>query len=180
MAEKPKTDDKSAADQQASFAERETALSTREKELEEREKKLAADAAAARHADNVSFAEGLVKEAKLAPAGKDLVIGVMDALGDVPEDSTASFGEGDAGKITPVAAFKKLLEGAGTVVSLGEAASVKKGKSAAGTASFAAPYGYSVRPEDDALYVEAKRIQSANSQRPFLDCVREASATLGV
>ena len=173
-----------AQDREASFAERETTLAQREAAIEARERKAAEDAAAARHAANVSFAEGLVKDAKLAPAGKDLVIGVLDSLGDDAgkdgEDGKISFGEGDkAVKMTPAAAFKKLFEGAGTIVSFGEAAPARKGKASGAIASFAAPAGYSVDENAAALHAEAKRLQTATPGRPWMDCVREAQASLG-
>lgn len=179
MGDKPTKDTTTAGTQEVSFAERETELARREQALEQREKEQSEAASKARHDANVTFAEGLVSEAKLAPAGKDLVIGVLDTLGGMEPDATVSFGEGDSAQsMAPVAAFRKLLQGAGTIISLGEAAPKKKGKTAASVASFAAPSGYTVHDEDAALHAEAKRIQAGSPGKPFMDCVREAEAAL--
>lgn len=106
-----------------SFAEREADLSAREAALKARETAVEKAAAEARHADNVSFAEGLIAQAKLSPAGKPLLVGVLDELGD-----TAAVSFGEAGELTPVAALKKLLGGAQPLVSLGEIAGADKGE----------------------------------------------------
>lgn len=117
-------------DRTAEFAERDAELTRREQELQGRETSLAARetavteaAAAARHEANVAFAEALVETGKLAPAGKELVIGVMDGLDG---ETAVSFGEAN-GDLTPLAGFKKLLEGAGTIVAFGEHARPKAG-----------------------------------------------------
>lgn len=115
-------------DQEVSFAERETALVEREAALKLREEKQAKAAADARHADHVSFAEGMVAAATLAPAGKDMLVGLLDVLGNTQDDAaTASFGEGTVeDALTPVAAMKRLLSSATPLVSLGEMAPASK------------------------------------------------------
>jgi hypothetical protein len=176
---KKKTDADSTADPaatEASFAERAAALDARETQIKEREEAQAKAAADARHAGNLSFAESLVKEAKLAPAGRDLLVGVLDQLGELGTEATVSFGEGQS--IRPDAALKKLLEDATPLVSLGEAAKKQPKEGEGGTASFAAPAGYSVDPAQAALHAEASKIRSANPARPWMDCVREAQAAL--
>lgn len=45
------------------------------------------------HEQNVEYAEGLVKEGRLKPADKDLVVKVLD-FAEYPADVTADFGEG--------------------------------------------------------------------------------------
>lgn len=45
------------------------------------------------HEQNAEFAEGLVKEGRLKPADKDLVVKVLD-FAEYPNDVTADFGEG--------------------------------------------------------------------------------------
>ena len=45
------------------------------------------------HEQNVEYAEGLVKEGRLKPADKDLVVKVLD-FAEYPDDVTADFGEG--------------------------------------------------------------------------------------
>lgn len=48
------------------------------------------------HADNVSFAEGLVASGKLTAAHRDIVAATLDALGTPKEDGTLiAFGEGE-------------------------------------------------------------------------------------
>lgn len=107
-----------------SFAERQADLEAREAAVKAREDTASKAAREARHADHVSFAETMISGAKLAPAGKQLLIGVLDELGD--RSDVISFGETDADKMTPVAALKKLLGGAKPLVSLGEFAGADK------------------------------------------------------
>lgn len=106
------------AAKQVSFAERETALKAREDAIAAKETAATKAAKDAQHADNVSFAEGQIKALTLAPAAKDIVVGLLDGL-----DATAkvSFGEG-TGEITANAAFRKLFDGAVPLVSFGEMA----------------------------------------------------------
>ena len=51
----------------------------------------------AAHQQNADFAEGLVKEGRLKPADKALVVQVLD-FAEHPEYTTADFGEGEAAK----------------------------------------------------------------------------------
>lgn len=109
----------SFAEREAELARREAALGEREASIDDREKQAKEAAQAARHAASVSFAETQVNAGKLAPAGKGLVVGLLDLL----DSATAvSFGEGDANQLTPAAAFKKLFDGAQPIVSFGELA----------------------------------------------------------
>lgn len=116
-------------DRTAEYAERETALSTRESDIADRERKLAEREAAARHDANVAFAEVLIEGAKLAPSAKDLVVGIMDELAPA---APVSFGEAN-GELAPLAAFKKLFDGAGTIVAFGEHARPPADKGKGGT-----------------------------------------------
>ena len=163
--------DKPNGEDLASFAEREDALKQREDAVAKREKDAAAAAAKARHDDHVSFAEGMVSTAKLAPKDKDLLVGLLDQLGDA--GGVVSFGEAEADKLEPVAALKKLLGGAQPLVSLGEFAGKEKGGGAK-LASFAAPPGYQVDPEQAALYARAKDLQASNPSLGWMDAVRQA------
>jgi len=99
------------------FAEQVAALDARETAIAAREAALAKERRDAAHADHVAFAEALVTGARLAPAGRDRVIGLLDHL-----DATQpiAFGEGDANRMTPAAAFRSLLDGAQPVIALGE------------------------------------------------------------
>ena len=56
----------------------------------------------AAHKQNADFAEGLVKEGRLKPADKALVVQVLD-FAEHPEHTTADFGEGEAAKPLGVA-----------------------------------------------------------------------------
>ena len=99
------------------FAEQIAALDARETAITAREAALAKERRDAAHADHVAFAEALVTGARLAPAGRDRVVGLLDHL-----DATQpiAFDEGDANRMTPAAAFRSLLDGAQPVIALGE------------------------------------------------------------
>lgn len=156
------------AAQAASFAEREAAITAREAELAAREKAAADKAKADRHAANVSFAEGLIAQARLAPAGKDYLIAALDGLGG---GDVVSFGEGVA--LAPDAALKKLFDQAVPLVSFGEAAP-DDGKPHGGVASFAAPAGYDVDPASAAIFQKAKALQAETPGLDWMDAVRAA------
>lgn len=117
----PKTDQEVAfAEREAEIARQEAALAERETAIKTREGELTTATAKALHDSNVAFAEALIGAGTLAPAGKDLVVTILD---DLDATKTVSFGEGDAKQdLTPVTAFKKLFEGAGKIVSFGELA----------------------------------------------------------
>lgn len=90
------------------------------KELEEMKARMARQEAERRHADNLSFAEGLVSAGKLAPAGRDVVTATLDALTAPREDGgMIAFGEGDEAR--PLAEqFRALLSAAEPVLMFGE------------------------------------------------------------
>ena len=72
-------------------AEKEAAESKAElKKLQDEQNAALRDGA---HEQNAEFAEGLVKEGRLKPADKDLVVKVLD-FAEYPADVTADFGEG--------------------------------------------------------------------------------------
>lgn len=155
---------------EASFAERETALAERERAIAEREKAALEDAEKARHAGNVSFAEGLVTDLKLAPAGKALLVGVLDHL-----EATAVVSFGEAGEMAPAAALKKLFDGATPLISLGEHGKVAKDQKI--YVSFAAPEGYDVDPVQADLHAKATRVHQDNPGISWIDAVKRAQAT---
>lgn len=168
---------KPPAAQEVSFAEREAAIAEREQQIAARETELAAreaaeqaSARAARHAANVSFAEGLVSSAKLAPAGKALVIGLLD---HVDASAVVSFGE-DVGELTPADALRQLLEGGAPLIDLGERGAKPEGERS--YTSFAAPEGYQVDPDRADLFARAQQIQDQNPAMAWMDCVRRAEA----
>lgn len=163
---------KLAEENMASFAERETALETREAGIAAREKALADKAAADRHDEHVSFAEGLVSQAKLAPVGKDIVVGLLDHF-----DATAMVSFAEAGEMDAGTAFRKLLDGAVPLISFAEVGAKPKGEQS--YVSFAAPEGYEVEPEAAALHAAAKKIQQGNPELAWMECVRRAKAERG-
>lgn len=153
----------------ASFAEREATLATREQELAAREKAIADRDAKDRHEGHVSFAEGLVKDAKLAPAAKDLVVGLLDHF-----EATAVVSFGEAGEMAPGEAFRKLLTGASPLIDLAERGKKPEGEKS--YISFAAPEGYDVDPSSAELFSVASLIQQKNPELSWMDCVRRAEA----
>ena len=106
------------AERENTIATQEADLATRRAKLDEREAALIATEKLRVHEGHVAFAEGLVTDAKLAPAGKSLVVGILDSLSPL---AVVSFGEAD-GELAPAEAFRKLFEGAQPVVALGEVA----------------------------------------------------------
>lgn len=163
----PPTDDNK--EKEASFAEREQSLADREAKVKAREDAATERVAKERHAANVSFAEGLFKEAKIKPAGKALLVGVLDAL---PSDDVVSFGE--AGELTPRAALLKILDTAQPLVSLGEVAADDGKPIGDKLTSFAAPAGYEVDPTRAAVFERAKALQAENPKLDWMDAVRRA------
>jgi hypothetical protein len=69
------------------------------KKMQDEQNQAKRDAA---HKQNADFAEGLVKEGRLKPADKALVVQVLD-FAEHPEHTTADFGEGEAAKPLGVA-----------------------------------------------------------------------------
>ena len=112
----------------------------------------------AMHASNVSFAEGLINEGKLAPADKDEAVAMMDTLGKQQGD--VEFGEGD-GKTSksPLQVYKDQLNGKKPVVSFGEHVKPE----ASGTASFASPEGFTVDSAGLELHNKALTFAEANN-----------------
>lgn len=168
---------KPPAAQEVSFAEREAAIAEREQQIAARETELAAreaaeqaSARAARHAANVSFAESLVAATKLAPAGKVLVVGLLD---HVDASAVVSFGE-DVGELTPADALRQLLNSGAPLIDLGERGGKPEGERS--YTSFAAPEGYQVDPERADLFARAQQIQDANPALAWMDCVRRAES----
>ena len=104
-------------DAAADFAAEQEKLQADRAALEADRAALAKERADARAAEAAAFAEGLVKDGKLAPAGKALVAGL---LGTLEATATVSFGE--AGDLAPAAAFKKLFDSATPLISFGEQA----------------------------------------------------------
>ncbi|EAW8180898.1 peptidase [Salmonella enterica] len=89
------------------------------RQLDERNKAEAQRVATERHNASVAFADSLISDARLAPAGKNLVVAVLDALGS--GESPVSFSEN--GSEQPlVEAFKAQLAKARPLLDFGEVA----------------------------------------------------------
>ena len=103
------------------------------RQLDEHKHAEATRIAAERHGANVAFAETLVSEARLAPAGKGLVVAVLDALGG--GESPVSFSEN--GSEQPlVEAFKSQLQKSRPLLDFGEVAVADKAAASAVPAEF--------------------------------------------
>lgn len=74
---------------------------------------------ARRHAGSLAFAEQLISQAKLAPAGKDVLVAVLDALSGSEE--ALMYAEGDSKKPL-AAAFRDLLTASQPVLQFAEVA----------------------------------------------------------
>ncbi|EJF2226930.1 peptidase [Salmonella enterica] len=104
------------------------------RQIEERNKAEAQRVATERHNANVAFADSLVSDARLAPAGKGLVVAVLDALGG--GDEPVSFSEN--GSEQPlVDAFKMQMQKARPLLDFGEVATADNTDRSAIPAEFA-------------------------------------------
>jgi hypothetical protein len=113
---------------QAEFAEREAKLKVQEKALAEK--------------DLAAFVDGLVKAGRVLPVDRD---GALAFAASLDAEATLSFGEGDKAKtVTGLAWFKDFLGRVPAQVAFGEKASET---TAAPSADFAMPAGYSAPPE---------------------------------
>lgn len=114
-------------------------------------------AKAAKHAEHIAFADGLVQAGKLLPVQKDTAIATLDFISAA--DKPVEFGEGDA-KAPLLDALKGLLQAAPKAVEFGEAAKPEDEKSAV---KFAAPAGYAVDESRMADYQKIISYQEAHS-----------------
>ncbi|EII2806804.1 peptidase [Salmonella enterica subsp. enterica serovar Java] len=104
------------------------------RQLDERNKAEAQRVATERHHASVAFADSLISDARLAPAGKNLVVAVLDALGS--GESPVSFSEN--GSEQPlVEAFKAQLAKARPLLDFGEVATADRTDRRAIPAEFA-------------------------------------------
>ncbi|MBN9528225.1 MAG: peptidase [Alphaproteobacteria bacterium] len=147
-------------------------LEAENKTLQERLKAMTADVAAKeaalRHDVNLAFAEGLTREAKLAPKHRDVVVAVLDHLATPAGDGeTLSFGEGNDKK--PMAeALKSFLSDQPEIVALRDTATKDR---AAGGADDEVSYAEGTDPERIAL---DKRIRAYASEHKVTYAVAAA------
>lgn len=107
--DKPETDNPALAAENAALKQQLADLKSQQAQAE----------TAKRHADSVAFAEQLISQAKLAPAGKGVLVAVLDALSGSEE--ALMYAEGDSQK--PLAsAFRDLLSACQPVLQFAEVA----------------------------------------------------------
>jgi len=98
------------------LADRKAELDQRERDIAEREKSAADAEEGARKDRAVAFCDGLVQQGKLAPAGRDIVEHIHQALASGNEPISFS----DGAQRPPLAEFEKLLSGGTPIVNLSE------------------------------------------------------------
>ncbi|AGN38697.1 head maturation protease [Rhizobium phage RR1-B] len=146
-----------------SFAAQEADLKAREERIKKRE----ADAA---HAENVSFAEGLVSDGKLLPDSKDKVVSILDAL---PAEASVSFAAGETA--VPVAkALRDILAAQPKIVSFGAFDMPEINGSGGRPASFSAD-GKQVDANGMEVHARAESYQRQHPGTAYLDAVRAVS-----
>lgn len=128
--------------------------------LEAENTRLKAEAAArvraAREAGNAEFAEGLVKEGRLAPGVKPVMLATLNALGD--QAQVVEFGEGDT-RAPLVDALKAALKDAPPVIDFAERSAAEMDAAAGGAVNFAAPDGYQVDAKSLDIHTRALAYQ---------------------
>ncbi|GBL46230.1 phage protein [Sulfuriferula multivorans] len=133
------------------------ALRAREAEFSEATAEMARLRAETRHAENVSFVDGLITRGRLLPADRLAVVAYMDG----PDDTgVIAFGEGgDAKSLPAIDWFRSFLVRLPEQVSFAE-------HSAAGddadTAAFAAPDGYGTDPGQMEIHRQTLAYAAAN------------------
>lgn len=146
----------------ADFAARENDLATREAALLAREQQASAAElqakVAARNAECASFAEQLIGTGQLLPREKDAFVAFM---AHIPDDSVVSFAAEDGSTATPKTNewFRSFMQALPARIPFGE-----RGAAAPeGTASFAAPAGYTVNAERLELHNKALAYQAQHN-----------------
>lgn len=125
--------------------------------------------AAAAHAENESFAEGLIKEGRLLPANKAVAVATLDMLAQ--RDEPYEFGEGDDKVAVSLDSFKTLLQSFPKVVDFSEHAAGEDDEDV----SFAAPQGFTVSVSALEIHAKAVAYQKANPNVSYLDAVKAVS-----
>ena len=168
----------------AAFSEtkQENAVTPKEKAALEAEnaalkQQIADEARAKRHASHASFAESLAVEGKLLPAQKEVAIATLDHL--AAQAQVIEFGEANAqgGKKTLADAFKAFLSALPKQVEFGEHATLDRVGSGGESLEFAAPAGYGVDGEAQALHRKALAHQAQHGT-DYLTAARSVSGVL--
>lgn len=147
------------------------AIKAKEDALAEEKKKLdkdRADFAEAKRRDQAAAAiDELVKTGKVLPAEKPGLVAFMTALDD---KDTIQFGEGEAGKKTPVAFMTDFLKALPARVDFKERSA--ETDQAAGTASFTAPAGFTADPAKVDIHNKALAYQEAHQGTDYITAVK--------
>lgn len=152
--ETPMATDKKA---EVSFAEREADLEAREQKIAAREAEDARKDAERAETAAIAFADGLIKEGKLAPAGREIVADIHKRL--ATSDEPVAFADGT--KAPALGEYEKLLTGAVPLICLAE---VSKGDGSTVTDA----------KDPDALTARANKIREENPAIAFSAAVRQA------
>ena len=125
---------------------------------------------AARHAENIAFAEGLVKAGRMLPAQKDAAVATLDFIDSA--DKVVEFGEGDARQ--PLGdAFKKMLQATAKQIEFAEVGAAQE--THLGAAGYSAPRGFEV--DQGKMEIHQKALQYAESNKcDYLTAVRAVGA----
>lgn len=159
-------------------AQKEARLAQLEAEHAELRKQVKTAADFAARTEVASFAEGLVKTGQVLPAHKDAVVEVLcqldaanDGKGEVASFASADPEHADHGK-TGGALLREMLNALPVQVSFQK---LPDG-AAAGTASFAAPAGYTVSAEGLDLMAKAEAHQKAHPGMSLIDAASAVQA----
>lgn len=139
-----------------------TDLKAREADLARRERAMA-------HAENVSFADGLIGAGRLLPVQKDGVVALLDQLAVEGGDQIAFSDGGTEKKASPAQILRDVLSAAPEVVPLGKTDLGDDG--AAGAPAFASPDGLAVDSADIETHAKALAFQSAHPGTDYLAAV---------
>lgn len=132
-------------------------------------------AAAARHAENLSFAEGLTRAGKLPPARLEMAVATLDFMAS--QEQVVEFGEGDA-KRPLIDGFREFLNGLPVAPEFSEeVATSARAAAQGGVVSFSAPRGYEVDGESAAMHAKALAYQKANPNSTYMAAVAAVSTT---
>ena len=144
-------------DKAVELADREKALEEREAAIAAQEKEAEANAAEARKTAAVSFADGLIKDGKLMPAGKDVVTDIHQRLAGSQEP--ISFSDGTSKPA--LTSFEELFAGAKPIINLSEVSKADQASEIDGS-------------NHQDLTKRANEIVKENSAIAFSDAVRQA------
>jgi len=133
---------------------------------------------AATHAENVSFAEGLVTSGRLPVASKGVLIAALDVLSKVETSGVVVQFSENGVSVPLVPAFRDALANLPAAVEFGEVATGARAAGAPASVEFAAPRGAVVSPERAQLHSRVLAYQARNggSYVEALDAVSAGNA----